>query len=154
MSKRGYFELSEFLSKKDHGEYGESGWRFVDAELLKVANRLRENLDLPMTCNNWAYGGGFNWRGVRTPGCDIYSITSAHSWGRAMDFDVKHMIPEDVVKYIIHNRASYPEIKFIEIDINWVHIDVMQRGEETEELKLWSPTRGYVDIITYMKETK
>jgi hypothetical protein len=152
MSKRGYFELSELLSKVDYDKYGVSGWRFIDAALLDVLNRLRGNLELPMTCNDWIYGGGFNWRGVRTPGCDIYSITSAHAWGRAMDFDVKSMTPKDVVKYIIHNRDEYPEIKFIEIDINWVHIDVMQREQETDELQLWSPTRGYVDINTYMKE--
>lgn len=152
--KRGHFSLWEFLSEKDFTTFGISGWRFVCPSLLAVMNRLREDLGSPITGNNWRYGGILNWRGVRTPAYSKYSVTSAHAWGRAFDFDVRGMTPVEVIRHIVLNRDRYPEIRFIEIDMAWTHIDVAQREENTDELRLWSPTRGYVDVDTYMKETE
>ena len=152
--KRGHFSVWEFLSEADFKEHGISGWRFVCPVLLSVMNRLRGRLDRAITANNWKYGGALNWRGVRTPTYSKYSITSLHSWGRALDFDVSGMAPTEVVRWIIENQSDFPEIRFIEIDISWVHIDVGQREEANAPLKLWSPTRGYVDVDTYPKETE
>lgn len=151
--KRGFFSLWEFLSKVDYEAHGVSGWRFVCPFLLGAMNRLRKDLGRPITGNTWKYGGVLNWRGVRTIGYNKYSITSAHAWGRALDFDVSDLTPIEVVRYIILNRERYPEIKFIEIDITWVHIDTMQREQDTDGLVLWSPSRGYVDVDLFLKET-
>lgn len=151
MNKRGYFQIWELLSKPDYEQFGERGWRFVDPVLLKVVNRIRNNLGKPITANNWKNGGPFQWRGVRTAKYSGHSITSMHSWGRALDFDVAGMQPKEVVSHMLENSGEYPEITFIEIDINWVHIDVGQR-ENTEGLNLWSPVRGYVEINDYLEE--
>ena len=152
LMKRGFFNLWEFLSKTDYEQHGIRGWRFVCPSLLGVMNCLREDLGAAITANNWYYGGALHWRGVRTLKCPEYSITSMHAWGRALDFDVKGYTPREVVKFIIQNRDRYPEIRFIEIDINWVHIDVGQREQDDHDLQLWSPERGFVTIERYLAE--
>lgn len=151
--KRGYFNLWELVSKSDYEQHGAYAWRFVCPALLGAINRIRENLGKPITANTWYTGGSLQWRGVRNPSYSGYSVTSMHAWGRALDFDVKDLTPEQVVRHIIFNQALYPEITFIEIDISWVHIDTGQREDEHDGLRLWSPEREYVDIDTYLKET-
>lgn len=153
MQKRGHFDIRELVSEADFKKYGLRAWRFVCPALLHTLNTLRDDLGCTITVNNWIYGGKINWRGVRTSKCADYSETSMHAWGRAADFDVKGMTAPEVVVHVIKNRDKYPLITFIEIDINWVHIDVGQREHNPAEgLKLWSPKRKYVDIDTYLKE--
>jgi hypothetical protein len=152
--KIGLFDLREFVSRCTYDKWGSKAIRFICPALLAVMFKLRDNLGRPITGNNWMYGGTLQWRGVRTPLYSGYSKTSLHSWGRALDFDVKGMTPRDVIKHILLHRINYPEITFIEIDINWVHIDVGIREGiyPNTDIKLWSPTRGFIEIDVYLSE--
>lgn len=133
--KKGYFNLYELVDKHTYYSRGEAAWECIDIRLLNVLNRLRENLGASITVNNWKWSKDskasdyFQWRGLRTSGSKYFSHYSQHSFGRAADFDVKGYTAEEVRKHILENLELYPEIKGIELGVNWVHIDVRNREE-------------------------
>ena len=133
-----HFKLEELVSKKMHDRYGKRCWQFFDDRLLKVLDKIREEIGKPITVNNWLWGGNFHQRGfrenldtipyVRTANNTFYN--SQHNFGRAVDFDVKGMTAEEVRKWIIENQKKFPEITYMEEDVNWVHIDIRQSSHD------------------------
>lgn len=157
------FRLEEFVSEEVFDKYGAKAWRMIDGRAVETISMLRQNLDSPITINNWLWGGQFSSRGYREPGSSYYSPTSQHAYGRALDFDVKGMAPREVIVHILesleeedpYTAHDYKDITFIEIDVNWVHIGfgIQEDNKEGEKLLLWSPTRGYVSIKDYLEES-
>jgi len=117
-----HFKIYELVNKSTYAKYGEKAWWFLDDRLLKIIDTIREDLG-PMTVNSWYWGGPFQWRGLRTS--EYYQgkpSQSQHSFGRAVDFDVKGMTADEV-RLHIRNNPEYG-ITAIENDVNWVHIDI------------------------------
>lgn len=104
-------------------------WALFDENLLKVIDRLREDLKRPITINTWKNGGQFSFRGFRPKNCKIGAIASPHKKGKGLDFDVKGMTAQEVRDYIVKNQAKYPEIRRMEKDVTWVHIDTVAKGK-------------------------
>lgn len=100
--------------------------------------------------NNWHIGGSKVASGLRIPGQKEYSNTSQHSFGRAIDFTTKTSI-KTIHKHILENLHLYPNIKFIEVDIGWCHIDCRENFGGSR-IALWSPKRGIVSTSQYLKE--
>ncbi|EKD9324308.1 hypothetical protein OS347_000733 [Vibrio vulnificus] len=145
MYKSKYFKVEELVSKSMFNQRGHKAIELIDERVLMTLDSLRENLNKPITVNNWLWNGSFQQRGLRDRGfyksdADYVSSLSQHKYGRAVDFDVKNMSAKEVRKHIIENQHLYPHISFLEVDINWVHFDV----RNNDGLVLWSPKRGFI----------
>ena len=121
-----YFKIQELVSRdyfNAHGRYKNPDklWLLFDDRLLRTIDALRERFG---SCyiNTWDFGGNLNYCGYRGPHCGIGAELSQHKFGRAVDLHFKTPeINDDVKKCII--AGEYPEIKGLELDVSWVHID-------------------------------
>ncbi|QGH72750.1 MAG: peptidase M15 [Podoviridae sp. ctLUJ1] len=131
-----YFKAFELVPKKLFEARGERAIELLDKELLIALDYVREKLG-KVTVNNWKAGGQFQYRGIRTPECKEYSITSQHAYGKAVDFDVEGMSAEEVNQWLIDNREAdeLKAISFIEMGMNWVHMDT--RPDDKNNLTCW-----------------
>lgn len=137
-----YFDVEEIVSPqlferfKHHGDYFFLS-RF-DIRLLKTMVVIREALDLPITINNWKWGGRFDERGFRdtsTPMVQTKSKNdipwfSGHVVTMAFDFDVEGMTANQVRRWLKDNKSILPckirlERKLNGDYISWVHLDVI-----------------------------
>jgi len=117
-----HFKLYELVDKATWKNYGQFAWNFLDPRLLMALDQLRDALG-PITVNDWKWGGKFQWRGLRTTKCRQGAGMSQHRFGRAVDFDVKGMTPQDVRNYIRTHFEDFG-IFCIERKVNWIHMDV------------------------------
>jgi len=138
-----YFTIEEFVSKKVFVKYGERAWMFICPRLLHTLLIIRKELGRPMTINNWAFGGKFSQRGLRSNLSSIFMskfakgrmYLSAHVMGRAVDFDVKGMSAEDVRNWLVDNAELFPykirlEWHMNRSKISWMHLDMFHTKNE------------------------
>tara|TARA_R100000995_G_scaffold70727_2_gene39350 strand:- start:29025 stop:29483 length:459 start_codon:yes stop_codon:yes gene_type:complete len=130
-----FFRIEELVDKGVYDKFGESAWRFMDEKLLDCLLAIRNELGVPISVNNWIYGGRFTQRGLRhnrsplvTSRENIY--LSAHMFGKAVDFDVSGMTAVEVREWIVKNPSKIPCKIRLERNLNgkpitWVHLDVM-----------------------------
>ena len=97
-----------------------------DERMLRDLQHLRE-LFGKITINDWKWNGENQWRGIRNSSSDWYSITSQHSWGRAADLIFQETAAENVRQYILKNPLEF-EIRRMERDVSWLHIDYGNTG--------------------------
>jgi len=134
-----HFNIKEFIDSVTYDKHGEKAWKFIDIRLLHTMLVIRTLIGRPITINNWAYGGKFTQRGLRTNVSSIVSnkvkkgllYLSAHVMGKAVDFDVQGMTADEVRDWIIENEVNIPYKIRLEHKINktgktitWVHLDV------------------------------
>lgn len=132
-----YFCVQELVSPEVFNKYGETSWQFICPRLLRTILWVRTNLDKPLTINNWKWGGPFTQRGLRENTSDIVSkktksgrmYLSAHTMGKAVDFDVKGMSAEEVRMWLKERAEELPYPIRLEHHmkgkpISWVHLDV------------------------------
>ena len=135
-----YFGVYELVDKQTFNKYGEKCWQFIDIRLLHTLLVIRDELDKPITINDWKWReNGFQQRGLRTNICSIVKkktlngslYLSAHTMGKAIDFDVKGMKADEVREWLIENEDLLPYKIRLEHKINktgktitWVHMDV------------------------------
>ena len=123
-----YFKIQELVPKKIYELLGEKAWDLIDDNLIFTIDQLK--LSYPkgsMTINNWVYGGGREWSGLRTIDSPYYSETSQHTLGKAIDCVFSHYKVNDVRNDIISNTKLYPHLKGIELDVSWLHADCRDR---------------------------
>lgn len=138
MIKLKKFDLEEIVSEPVFRKYGQTAWQFFDPRLLVVMDWLREQLDKPITINNWVWGGNFDQRGLRENTCPIVFdrtmndqiYLSAHVLGMAFDFDVEGMAAKEVRDWLIMHQDEIPYHIRLEDGVTWVHLDCMNISEE------------------------
>lgn len=143
---KNYFTTKELVPEHIFKARGESARELMDNRIIEMMNKLREWCGVPMTVN----GKGRNWSGYRTKECPEWTAYSQHNFGRAID-SVCSIEPKKFHKEILQNLVNYPYIRFIEIDITWLHIDCRD-NLGGDRVLLWSPKRGFVPIDKYLKE--
>ena len=100
----------------------------IDDKLIRSIDLIKEKFsEGTMTINNWYWNGNRGWSGVRTIGSPYYSKNSQHSKGKAIDAIFNKYSAEEIRKYILKNPDEFPDIGGIELDVNWLHIDVRDR---------------------------
>jgi uncharacterized protein YcbK (DUF882 family) len=107
-----HFSRSEFTCKCNS-----CGFNTVDTKMLEVLENVREHFDKPVTItsgcrcvsHNRKIGGSKN---------------SQHLIGRASDFKVLDIEPEEVYNYI---DEEYPHTFGLGLYSGWVHLDSRQR---------------------------
>ena len=145
IKEKGYFGASELVDSTVYSKYGENSFKFIDTDLLHCLVVVREGLGKPMTINNWKSGGKFSQRGLRTNISNIVKrksdagrlYLSAHLFGKAVDFDVKGMIAEEVRMWIKDNANLFPckirlEHNMKGKPINWVHLDTIDEDKNAK----------------------
>lgn len=130
-----YFIIQELVDPTVYDKYGEMAWKFIDDRLLECLLIIRQELDVPISINNWFYGGNFTQRGLRHNMSPLVSskdrlYLSAHIFGKAVDFDVSGMTAVEVRKWIVDNPQKFPYKIRLERNlggkpITWVHLDIM-----------------------------
>jgi hypothetical protein len=148
-----YFSVKELVDKKTYEELGEASIELLSPRLIDTIETLRELLGMNMLINNWYHGGLFQQRGYRSIDSGVGKVNGAHYKGMAVDFDCykngklqsADSIREKIYDYII----SLPHIRCIEIDVSWIHIDVMgeedsdkRKGVNEKKILLYSPITG------------
>lgn len=135
--KSKYFKAYELVSKEDYEKIGDAKvWEIFDSGVIEAIDTIKENFPHgTMTINNWYWGGDRNWSGLRTPQSPDYSLTSMHSYGKAIDAVFSQYTADEVRSFMVSNQRLFPSIKGIETDISWLHIDSRSR----EDLKLFKP---------------
>lgn len=127
-----YFRLEELVCKEVFYKFGDRAWAFLDEKIIITADTIRRLTGKSMTINNWLDGGEFEQRGLRCNLCslvknktflgDIY--LSAHILGRAIDFNIKDMTPQEVTLWVAFNKDKLPYNLRIEKDTDtWTHLD-------------------------------
>lgn len=135
-----YFDIREFVGKETYRKFGDTAWKFFNIRILHAALIVRENIDKPMTINNYKWGGSFSQRGLRTNVQQIFRkyfakkklYLSAHVLAMGIDFDVKGMAAEDVRKWIESHADLFPFKIRLEDGVNWVHMDVIQEQKNSK----------------------
>ncbi len=133
-----FFDIKELVSPLVHKIHGERAWKFLCPRALETLLIIRINIDKSITVNDWAWGGKFTQRGLRSNLGYIFLkmfkrgklYLSAHVLGRAFDFDVKGMTAIEVRQWIVDNEKLFPhklrlEWKMKGKEIRWVHLDLI-----------------------------
>lgn len=137
-----YFKLTELVSKAVADKYGEQAWSFFDSRLFDVLVWIRNGIDMPMVINTASQ----QQRGLRENTCPLVSektskgqiYLSAHALGKGVDFNVSGnmLTAEQVRDWIRQHIDECPHPIRLERDVNWVHVDVMNRsGNKLIEFK-------------------
>lgn len=136
--KAKHFTIKELVCPHVYQKYGERAWMFLDSRLILNLDTIRERLNRPITVNT----GSLTQRGLRCPQCQIVKdkikagelYMSAHTMGKAVDFDVEDMEADEVRLWLARYGGLLPYPIRLEKDVNWVHLDVFPN---TENLKVY-----------------
>ena len=167
------FKVFEIVDKETFELLGEQAWKLIDMRLKLTLDTLSKETGWTIIINTWNFKqpskyGLFVDRGFRTQKSNTGAKEGAHPKGMALDCDCydkagKRIEPNVVRNFIMNNIDLFPHIRCIEIDINWVHIDVMdefdsdrRKGVGEKTILLYSPKTGSMvvkrnEIHTYCK---
>ena len=120
-----HFSIKEFVPEYIYLKYGDFSRRFLDPNLVKLCNFLRERFGKAYI-NNWAWGGDYDFRGFRTPKSKYFSETSQHTAGRAADMIFYDYTSEEIRRWLEDNwekeGLGFPIT--VEEGVDWLHVDV------------------------------
>jgi hypothetical protein len=135
-------ELYSRVEKQELTEFVAVG--LINPLVYQFIFEFRELIGKSIRVNDWMYGGEFNNRGYRLPSWGGDKNLSQHKNGNAIDFDTPNAYtPQELRKIIVDNQDKWPFLSFIEVDINWVHVDF--RYTQHKGIIFWSPDRGTVE---------
>ena len=100
---------------------------------------LRDFVGVSLTVNDWSWGGGSQYRGLRTYGTPYFSKFSQHSFGRAFDVVSDDITAEEMRQAILTNPEIFPYVRAIELGTSWLHFDVRNARGEGEEIFTFHP---------------
>lgn len=106
--------------------------RLIDERIVTIMEHIRTSLNKPVYINNWRWNGNSMYRGFR-PKSHGSTIHSQHKFGRAVDFHVKDLTPNEVRTYLLDNSQEYLDLGLTRIEDGrdaptWVHIDLAWTG--------------------------
>jgi hypothetical protein len=118
-----HFKVEELVPSAVYAARGDSALELIDPCLCYTMDCIREMLDIPLTINDWVWGGKAQYRGFRPQGCDVGAALSMHRLGRAIDFVSPKMKAADIRLKILEMNHCFPYISRMEDAVDWVHID-------------------------------
>ena len=128
------FSTQEFVPQHIYEIYGDKSIWFIDYDLVKFAQALRDFVMKPITINNWASGGSYQYRGFRPSDCKEGAALSQHRFGRAIDLSVDGMFIAEVAEIVISRREVWwPQITTMEnvqYTPTWLHVDKRHTGQK------------------------
>lgn len=125
-----YFKIQELVGKDIYDRRGEKAWELLNPNLITLVDRVKKAFPQgTMTINNWLWKGDRSESGLRTGDSDYYSPTSQHSLGNAIDCVFSYYSTDIVRDYIRSNLKEFPELRGVEVDVSWLHVDVRNRED-------------------------
>jgi len=131
-----YWKLSEVVCPHIERKLGVQAWSLIDPRLQSVMVWVRREIDRPVIINNLEMR--LTQRGVRCNMCSLVKASkvdgrvylSPHIFGAAMDFNVLGLTADEVRQWIFEHRDGLPYPVRLERDVTWVHLDVLNQGDE------------------------
>lgn len=120
-----YFGLQELVCPEIFAARGEHAWELLDVYALNTLDGLRERFG-PITINDWHWGGGFKYSGMRPFVGGVGAEFSMHRFGRAYDCKPKNITAPEMHAGILANPEKFPHLRVleaIEATPTWVHFD-------------------------------
>lgn len=129
-----YFIVQEFVPPEIYKQFGDMAWQFIDPRLVTLADYIREYFGKAMTINNWDSGGTLSLRGFRLPDTEVGGRLSQHKFGRAFDFNLTGITPQESYSVILKNKKSFmakglTTVENIDFTHTWNHVDVRYTGK-------------------------
>jgi len=118
-----HFIIQELVPPPVYHERGDLAWELLDKRLLENLDSLRDQINEPITVNNWHLGGNRTQSGLRQYGMEYYRPYSQHSFGRAADC-ICHTSADKLRDMIMQGQIVLPHNVTIEMDVDWLHMDV------------------------------
>jgi hypothetical protein len=123
-----YFNIQELVHPFYYNRFGNGAWKFLNERQLYIIDYLREEIDEPITINNWHVGGKLDSCGLRPFNDPDGAEFSIHKFGGATDLHFKKSSPKLVYDYILANEKKFYDIGIRRIENikytpTWVHID-------------------------------
>jgi len=137
-----HFKAYELVPKSIYEKYGDFSLSVMNNGLLAVIDRIKEDYshNFPVYINDWYWGGTRNQSGLRETSFYKGLSLSQHLYGNAVDMIFSHItetrstkqqridsynaIRQSIIGKIKSGEEPYINIKGIEDDIAWLHIDV------------------------------
>lgn len=137
-----HFRIEELVSPELYEVVHEDAlWQIFDPNLLKALDWLRERYGI-IIVNDWVYGGGRRYSGLRGKHSPYYSPTSMHSVGKAADCIPKYINPHEVredFRKMIAAGEEIPYITRVEDDVDWLHIDTKPIAPSQRPIHFFKP---------------
>ena len=132
-----FFDIQELVCPHTYKRFGEVSWQFFDTDFLENLLILRRDiLQVPMTVNDYKWGGRWTQRGFRCNICqlvrdktlnnDIY--LTAHANGAGIDSVFKSITAEQARQKIREQYSKFTIPIRIEKDVTWLHFDIYDPG--------------------------
>lgn len=122
-----YFRAEELVDPQTFAALGNRSLMLLDPGILCALDAVREMFGKTVVVNNWHIGGSFRQRGYRPWHSTTGAPYSQHRLGRAIDFHIPGMTPDEIRLVILrrqHEIASLVHITAMEdATPTWVHID-------------------------------
>lgn len=139
------FYLDEFIHPDIYKRFGAYSMRYIDANLVNIAQLIRTLSGKPTTINNWYNNSGHKYidSGLRNFYKNKYGKWSVHLFGKAIDVKVQDMTPGQVWRNIIlQNLDQFKAIGLTTIeDLNytptWIHLSTEWTNQE--EIRIVKP---------------
>lgn len=128
-----YFKVHELVPKALYEKEGDQALTHLNSDLLDLLDWIREQLNTPIIVNNWKCGGDFQYRGFREATCQVGALNSWHKKGMAVDFHTNKYTPEEIRSWLKKKENEIPVPIRIEEGVNWVHIDLGNKGSRRVE---------------------
>lgn len=141
-----YFKIQELVDKQTYTRWGDNAWNFLDDRLLETILVIRRDiLKVSLVCNDWAWGGKNQQRGLRTNLSPLVKektdrgilYLSQHCMGKAVDFVSSKMTAEQMRQLIKQNENKLPykcRIEHRDSAPTWLHVDVMTSVSQYEKI--------------------
>lgn len=123
-----HFNTEELVSKQVYEIIGDAAIKLFDPKALETLEIIREIVNVPLICNNWAEGGSRDDCGYRDLLCTVGAKKSAHKDGMAFDLISNKMTAQEMRDLIIANQDKLPYNIRIEDNVSWLHFDVRNKG--------------------------
>lgn len=135
-----YFDIRELVSPIVYNRWKENAWMFFNPEVIAELDLIREKIGVPITINDWMYGGQLTQCGLRSNLDQIVKdatkknqlYISAHML--ACGFDL-HCSKNKELWEMIHQMIETKELKHFrrlegrtQTKDAWVHVDCYNNG--------------------------
>ena len=136
-----HFRIEELVPPIVYNTYKDNSIWFLNIQMLITLDLIRDYFKLPITVNNWHLHGKFRYRGFREPSCKVGASLSQHKFGRAFDFDIEGIKPEEF-RHILKKKPNHKAFKAItccEKFVDWIHIDNRQWNKDKHGILFITP---------------
>lgn len=141
-----FFKVQELVDERTFKRWGDNAWNFLDDKLLETILVLRRDiLKVSLVCNDWAWGGKNQQRGLRTNLSPLVKektdkgvlYLSQHCMGKAVDFVSSKMTANEMRELIKKNQFKLPyqcRIEHGDSAPTWLHIDTLSDLNQREKI--------------------